>query len=97
MAWPSIALCFLRLKLHLLAFNTITEHKTFMPTLTRLIVFLAAIAAVIYGAMFALATFVKPTPTDMVVEIPSSKLKPELIEPPAPTPETTESPDNSSN
>ncbi|MFC4626475.1 hypothetical protein ACFO1V_14900 [Daeguia caeni] len=65
-----------------------------MPTLTRLIVFLAAIGAVIYGAMFALATFVKPTPADMVVEIPASRLKQEVIEPPIPATQAAPSPDD---
>lgn len=53
-----------------------------MPTLTRLIAFLAVIAAIAYGAMLALATFVEPTTQEMSVEIPASRLKPVPVAPP---------------
>ncbi|NKB78395.1 hypothetical protein HED49_01250 [Ochrobactrum daejeonense] len=50
-----------------------------MPTLTRLVIFLALVAAVIYGAMYALANFVEPDMREITVEIPASKLKPVVI------------------
>ncbi|MBB5700510.1 hypothetical protein FHS76_000348 [Ochrobactrum daejeonense] len=53
-----------------------------MPTLTRLVIFLALVAAVIYGAMYALANFVEPDMREITVEIPASKLKPVVIPPP---------------
>ncbi|MFS2325528.1 MULTISPECIES: recombinase [Brucella] len=53
-----------------------------MPTLTRILLLLAVIAAIIYGAMFSLATFVKPTTHEITIEIPSSKLKQTVIAPP---------------
>ena len=57
-----------------------------MPTLTRILLLLAVIAAIIYGAMFSLASFVKPTTHEITIEIPSSKLKQTVIAPP-PQPE----------
>lgn len=59
-----------------------------MPTLTRILLLLAMIAAIIYGAMFSLASFVKPTTHEITIEIPSSKLKQTVIAPPSkPTPQ----------
>ncbi|MCL7998619.1 recombinase [Brucella sp. 21LCYQ03] len=57
-----------------------------MPTLTRILLLLAVIAAIIYGAMFSLASFVKPTTHEITIEIPSSKLKQTVIAPPQPEP-----------
>lgn len=58
-----------------------------MPTLTRLLAFLAVIAAITYGAMFALANFVQPTTHQITVEIPASKIPQTVIAPPpAPAP-----------
>jgi len=54
-----------------------------MPTLTRLALFLALVAAIVYGAMYALANFVEPDVREITVEIPASKLKPVTIAPPA--------------
>jgi hypothetical protein len=45
-----------------------------MPTLIRLLVYLAVIAALGYGAMFALATFVEPRQKEIIVDIPPEKL-----------------------
>ena len=45
-----------------------------MPSLIRFLVFCAVIAGIIYGGMFALATFVEPNPREMTVRIPPSKL-----------------------
>jgi hypothetical protein len=45
-----------------------------MPTLIRLLVYLAVIAALGYGAMFALATFVEPRQKEIIVDIPPETL-----------------------
>ena len=47
-----------------------------MPTLFRLLVTLGVIAGVVYGAMFALANFVKPNVAEMTVRIPYERLNP---------------------
>jgi hypothetical protein len=49
------------------------EHRP-MPTLTRLILWLLAIFAVLYGAMFALANFVTPKQTEITIEVPLDAL-----------------------
>lgn len=45
-----------------------------MPTLTRLIIILAVIAACIYGAMLALVTLVSPVTSEITVRIPAHKM-----------------------
>ncbi|WP_245419787.1 histidine kinase [Phyllobacterium salinisoli] len=45
-----------------------------MPTLTRLVLCLAAIAMLVYGGMLALVTFVHPVPGEMTIRIPPEKL-----------------------
>jgi hypothetical protein len=45
-----------------------------MPTLFRFLVTLAIIAGLIYGAMFALVTFVEPKKAEMTVRVPLDKL-----------------------
>jgi len=63
-----------------------------MPTLTRLLVLLAVIAATVYGAMFLAANFVKPVTHEITIEIPASKLKQTVVAPPsAPAPATVPS------
>jgi len=47
-----------------------------MPSLIRFLVFCGIIAAMVYGGMFALATFVEPTPREMTVKIPAKKINP---------------------
>jgi hypothetical protein len=47
-----------------------------MPTLTRLLIFLAIAAALIFGAMVALATFVVPKQSEMTIRVPTDKLNP---------------------
>jgi hypothetical protein len=47
-----------------------------MPTLFRLITFIVIIVGLVYGAMYALATFVHPTQGEMSVRIPAEKLNP---------------------
>ena len=47
-----------------------------MPTLLRLLTVLAIIIGVVYGAMYALATFVKPNKGEMTERIPVERLNP---------------------
>ncbi|MGD9912997.1 MAG: histidine kinase [Rhizobiaceae bacterium] len=47
-----------------------------MPTLFRFLVVIGVIAAVVYGAMFALVTFVEPKKGEMTVRIPPEKINP---------------------
>lgn len=47
-----------------------------MPTLIRLITFIVVVAAIVYGGMYALATLVQPTKSEMSVRIPPEKLNP---------------------
>ncbi|MBB2972503.1 hypothetical protein [Mesorhizobium sp. RMAD-H1] len=47
-----------------------------MPTLTRLLLALAAMALLVYGGMVALVTFVHPVPSEMTIRIPPEKLAP---------------------
>ncbi|MDR7035366.1 MULTISPECIES: histidine kinase [Methylobacterium] len=47
-----------------------------MPTLFRFIATLAILAGLVFAGMFALATFVEPTPREMSVPIPAAKLQP---------------------
>lgn len=46
-----------------------------MPTLFRLLVILGVFIGVVYGAMFALATFVQPNIAEMSVRIPPERLE----------------------
>ncbi|MBE7184832.1 MAG: histidine kinase [Methylobacterium mesophilicum] len=55
-----------------------------MPTLFRFIATLAVLAALGYGAMIALATFVEPKQGEMTIRIPPERLNPQNQ--PAPTP-----------
>jgi len=47
-----------------------------MPTLFRLLVVIAIMVGLVYGGMYALATFVKPNKGEMSVRIPPEKLNP---------------------
>lgn len=47
-----------------------------MPTLFRFLTTIAILAAIVYGAMFALVTFVEPNKGEMTVRIPAEKLNP---------------------
>ena len=47
-----------------------------MPSLIRFLVICGVLAAMVYGAMFALATFVEPNPREMTVKIPAKKINP---------------------
>ncbi len=65
----------------ILAFVAMDPHKRRMPTLTRITVFLVLAAAVVYGAMFALAHFVAPDQREISIEIPPAQLKPVPVAP----------------
>jgi hypothetical protein len=47
-----------------------------MPTLIRFLTVIAIIAGIVYGAMYALATFVQPKTGEMTIRIPPEKLNP---------------------
>ena len=47
-----------------------------MPTLFRLLMTIAVLVCLVYGAMFALATFVKPNRVEMTVSVPAERLAP---------------------
>ena len=47
-----------------------------MPTTFRLLATLAVIVGMIWGAMFALATFVKPRVGEISIQIPAERLQP---------------------
>mgnify|MGYP001392303198 CR=1 FL=1 len=45
-----------------------------MPTLTRYLTIVLLLAAAVYGTMYALATFVDPTPREMSMPIDRERL-----------------------
>lgn len=45
-----------------------------MPTLFRLLTVFAVIAGIVYGAMYALATFVEPNVGEITVRVPPERL-----------------------
>lgn len=45
-----------------------------MPSLIRFLVICGIIAGAAYGGMYALATFVKPTPREIIVRVSPDKL-----------------------
>jgi hypothetical protein len=47
-----------------------------MPSIIRFLVIIGILAGLVYGGMFALATFVEPTPREMTVRIPSDRVNP---------------------
>ncbi|WGD28507.1 hypothetical protein AncyloWKF20_11820 [Ancylobacter sp. WKF20] len=47
-----------------------------MPSLIRLLVILGVIAGIGYGAMWALANLVEPTPREMSVNVPLDRKTP---------------------
>jgi hypothetical protein len=57
-----------------------------MPTLFRLLTFLAVAALLVFGGMVALATFVVPRQSEMTIRVPAEKLNPAApnLTPPAP-------------
>jgi hypothetical protein len=57
-----------------------------MPTLVRLLTFLAVAALLVFGAMVALATFVVPQQSEMTIRVPADKLNPAEPKPAPATP-----------
>jgi hypothetical protein len=53
-----------------------------MPTLFRFLTVIAVLAGLVYGAMFALATFVSPRQTEMVVPVPIERIDPNPVSTP---------------
>jgi hypothetical protein len=47
-----------------------------MPSLIRLLAVLGVLAGIVYGSLWALATFVEPEPHEMTVTIPADRLLP---------------------
>jgi hypothetical protein len=47
-----------------------------VPTLFRFLAFLAIVAAIVFGGMIALVTFVEPQQREMTQTIPPTRLKP---------------------
>jgi hypothetical protein len=45
-----------------------------MPTLLRFLVIIGVLVGIVYGAMFALVTFVEPKTGEMTVRVPLDKL-----------------------
>ncbi|MGN6550311.1 MAG: histidine kinase [Pararhizobium sp.] len=45
-----------------------------MPSLIRFLVFCGIVAGLIYGGMFALVMYVKPTDREITVRVPTEKL-----------------------
>ncbi|WP_421088616.1 histidine kinase [Pseudochrobactrum sp. MP213Fo] len=56
-----------------------------MPTLTRLIIIVAVIAAIIYAVMLALVSWVKPVTTEVIIRIPAHKILEQPADNPPPT------------
>ena len=59
-----------------------------MPSLMRFLSVLATIAAIGFGTLYALATFVSPTTREITVTIPSQRLKAPPAEAAARNPKT---------
>jgi hypothetical protein len=49
---------------------------TAMPSLVRFLVVCLVLAALVGGVMFALATFVQPTPSETTIRLPPERLLP---------------------
>lgn len=61
-----------------------------MPSLFRFLFVLGVLAALAYGAMFALVVFVEPEPRPMTVTIPPDRLNPVRINVPEAAPVETD-------
>lgn len=48
-----------------------------MPTLFRFLVVIAILVGIVYGAMFALVTFVRPNTGEISVRVPAERLNPD--------------------
>jgi hypothetical protein len=47
--------------------------ETFVPTLFRFVIVVGVLAALVWGGMIALVTFVEPQPREMTQTLPASK------------------------
>ena len=47
-----------------------------MPSLFRFLVLVGFVVGIVYAAMFALVTFVDPTPREISVRVPAERLQP---------------------
>lgn len=65
---------------------TITAHGVSMPTLTRMIISLALLAAALYGIMFALANGIAPRQSEITVDVPLPETGPITPRQPPDTP-----------
>lgn len=45
-----------------------------MPTLTRFALLLVLVGLALYGAVFALATFIEPQPREITIRVPTDRL-----------------------
>ena len=45
-----------------------------MPSIIRFFMIIGILAALVYGGMYALVTFVEPNPREMTVRIPSERI-----------------------
>ncbi|WP_061931528.1 hypothetical protein [Aureimonas sp. AU22] len=52
-----------------------------MPTLTRLLTFLALLVGAVYAVMAALVAFVEPQPVPVTVKVPIPALQPAPVAP----------------
>ncbi len=59
-----------------LVVTCVTRGPSDVPTLFRFLAVVAILAGLAFAAMFALATFVEPTPREISVTIPNAKLQP---------------------
>jgi hypothetical protein len=53
------------------------RKRQHMPTLFRLVMTLAVLAGIVYGAMFALVMFVEPKQAELSVKVPLDRLDPQ--------------------
>jgi hypothetical protein len=51
-------------------------RESVMPSLIRLLVFIAVVGGLVYGSLFALAEFVEPQQREMSYKIPKEDLRP---------------------
>lgn len=58
-----------------------------MPTLFRFVTVIAILVAIVYGALFSLATFVSPRKTQMYEPVPFERIDPNPVATPSPEPD----------
>jgi hypothetical protein len=59
---------------HHVGYAAKTYRERGVPTLFRFLFVVGVLAALVYGAMLALVTFVQPQPREMTQTVPASKL-----------------------